>query len=245
MRVVLRDLSEKMKRKVYYLFRTEYLGVSPSWMSKHGVRIYQNSNIAFDTEFGGSSSSLNAISEAEIFSDNFLRNLPRQNAPREWNAGEELIKFIFAFLKTTEVINIVETGVANGAITNTIMSASASDREFNLHSFDVNPNCKDVLNASEKWTFIHLKGIDLRKSLAKYLKELPEIDLWIHDADHSYEWQRFEYTLALSKLSRNGWIFSDDVDSSPAWSEFVSKNALNSFIVFDGNKFFGVASRKN
>jgi hypothetical protein len=47
------------------------------------------------------------------------------------------------------------------------------------------------------------------------VNDMPEIDIFIHDSDHSYLWQLFEYRVALGKIqSKMGLICSDDVDKS-------------------------------
>jgi hypothetical protein len=71
--------------------------------------------------------------------------------------------------------------------------------------------------------------------------QLPKVDLWVHDSNHGYRWQKFEYQLAFSRLRKGGILISDDIDASPAWGELAKTLFRESFIVFDSRKFIGIA----
>ena len=70
---------------------------------------------------------------------------------------------------------------------------------------------------------------------------LPKVDVWVHDSNHGYRWQKFEYLLALSVLSKNGILISDDIDASSAWGELSKTHFRKSYVIFDSRKFIGVA----
>ena len=57
-------------------------------------------------------------------------------------------------------------------------------------------------------------------------------------------WQEFEYRLAVSKLSKNGILVSDDIDASPAWAKVSSEILKNPWAIFDARKVIGIAHKK-
>ena len=90
------------------------------------------------------------------------------------------------------------------------------------------------------WNFRHLKG-NLEKSLEAQILEIGDVGLWIHDSNHGYLWQSFEYQLASRVLTADGILVSDDIDSLTAWG-LASQDFLEpSSAIFDNRKFIGVA----
>jgi hypothetical protein len=70
-------------------------------------------------------------------------------------------------------------------------------------------------------------------------RNLGAVDIWIHDSDHSKYWQTLEFDLAISKLAPQGMLISDDIDSSTAWIDLISKIHVSSHCMFDGNRAIG------
>ena len=77
--------------------------------------------------------------------------------------------------------------------------------------------------------------------LQEIISNIGMINLWIHDSNHGYQWQAFEYDLAADSLQKNGILVSDDIDSSTAWVLASKSRFKKSFGIFDNLKFFGVA----
>ena len=136
---------------------------------------------------------------------------------------------------------IIETGVANGITTNAIMKAlEESGANGELNSFDVLPETSKAYSG-DNWKFHLLKGKNVHKQIKSVVSSLPKVDVWVHDSNHGYRWQKFEYLLALSVLSKNGILISDDIDASSAWGELAKTHFRKSYIVFDSRKFIGIA----
>lgn len=159
-----------------------------------------------------------------------------------WNAELELFSLLYVLVKSKKPQFAVETGVANGISTNAIMSALEHDNfTGSLHSFDVLPETKDAYTGNGKWSFHLLDKKRTHKKLFAAVGNSPLVDIWLHDSNHGYRWQKFEYLLALSRLNQNGILISDDIDTSPAWGETIPKYFKESFIIFDSRKFIGIA----
>lgn len=79
---------------------------------------------------------------------------------------------------------------------------------------------------------VPLHGSSARSSLLASSESFADVDLWIHDSDHSSHWQKLEFNLAVSEFSPNGILVSDDIDSSTAWLEIANDHKLESFCAF-------------
>jgi predicted O-methyltransferase YrrM len=159
-----------------------------------------------------------------------------------WNAELELFSLLYVLVKSKKPQFAVETGVANGISTNAIMSALEHDNfTGSLHSFDVLPETKVAYLGKGKWKFHLLDKRRKHKQLSEVIENFPQVDIWLHDSNHGYRWQKFEYLLALRSLSQDGILISDDIDASPAWGETIPKYFKESFIIFDSRKLIGIA----
>lgn len=74
------------------------------------------------------------------------------------------------------------------------------------------------------WELILGKSQD---KLPELLERLGEIDFFLHDSEHSYECQKFEYELAYKHLRKGGILMSDDINQSSAWKEFCADKKVN------------------
>ena len=159
-----------------------------------------------------------------------------------WNAELELFSLLYVLVKSKKPQLLVETGVANGVSTSAIMSALEEDNSSgSLNSFDVLPETKDAYTGKGKWNFHLLDKKRTHKQHSAAVGNSPLIDIWLHDSNHGYRWQKFEYLLALSILKEGGILISDDIDASPAWGELAKSHFRESYIIFDSRKFVGIA----
>ncbi len=80
---------------------------------------------------------------------------------------------------------------------------------------------------------------DARETLPETLKEYPELDIFIHDSDHSYEHMLWEYRAAYPHVKPEGLFCSDDVTIHSAFEDF----ALETSQSFDSYFDFGVIKK--
>jgi hypothetical protein len=66
--------------------------------------------------------------------------------------------------------------------------------------------------------------------LPDLLAELGQIDVFLHDSEHTYETQKFEYETAWVYLREGGLLLSDDTGVTPAFSEFAREAQGTSFV---------------
>jgi len=148
-------------------------------------------------------------------------------------------KFLYFIVRMVQPQVIVETGVAHGVSSWTILNALERNGSGRLYSIDL-PD-KDLqsynpvnLQQTSGWVVPdRLKGRwELRlgsssELLPALLQEVSSVDVFFHDSDHSYENMHFEFAAALPFLRKGGLIVSDDVHKNRSFSEFVNEHRLN------------------
>jgi predicted O-methyltransferase YrrM len=157
--------------------------------------------------------------------------------PQIWNGGEALASILYTLVKIYEPEIVLETGVANGISTQMILKKLPSKSV--LHSFDVNLDSFKSVPVSANWKHHLINVNNPKKSFAFEIAKINRnVDIWVHDSDHSKFWQTFEYKQALKLLKPGGFLISDDINSSSAWAElFHNKETL---VISDGHKLVGV-----
>ena len=148
-------------------------------------------------------------------------------------------KFIYFFVRCMEPGTMVETGVAHGVSSWSILNAMHKNGTGRLFSIDLpNLDTKKVYNvenfkAEPGWvvpevlrTRWELQLGSATELLPALLQRLGEIDIFFHDSDHSYEHMKFEFQTALPYLRHGGLLMSDDIHHHRAFEEAVEANQL-------------------
>ena len=135
----------------------------------------------------------------------------------------------YALIRKFDPKIIVETGTSMGWSSFMILNAFKREKEGHLYSFDLDDSesvkkdggvgylVPDYLK--KNWTLII--G-DTKTQLKPFLQKLGQIDMFIHDSEHSYDTMMFEYSLAWKFLKNNGILCSDDINHSKAFDEFIT-----------------------
>jgi hypothetical protein len=145
---------------------------------------------------------------------------------------------------------VVETGVANGVTSTFILSAMDANNEGKLYSIDW-PGDKDVTfipkgkktgwmvpdSLRTRWTLEIGRSED---KLVPILEGLREMDIFLHDSDHSYETMMYEYKTAWPYLATNGLLLSDDVKMNTAFEEFT-RDTSTLTMIYKGR--FGISQK--
>ena len=166
------------------------------------------------------------------------KSMQTGDAPENWNAGQGLSLALYMLVRTIKPRLVVETGTANGTSAAAILAALEVNQLGILHTFDVyNFDLRYV--PKELGHRVHKHVISKRNALEKWIltnKNLIDANsIFLHDSNHSYEHQAWEYEIA----SRNGFsiLISDDVDDSKA---FIDLKAFHKRIFVDGDKLIGL-----
>lgn len=162
---------------------------------------------------------------------------PTTSAPL-FGGRPELLRILDAIVSLHGPGVVVETGVAQGASSLAILEAMERLGKGHLHSIDL-----PVLSGEDgqfvgrlvpsplkhRWS-LHLGPS--RMVLPSLLDELGQIDIFLHDSDHSYETQLEEYRAAWPRLRGRGILLSDDVEN-PAFLEFAAQMGARPYLVGD------------
>jgi predicted O-methyltransferase YrrM len=153
-----------------------------------------------------------------------------------YGARRELAQIVAAVVTLGRPSVVVETGVAQGVTTASILRALPEGSH--LHSIDL-----PVLDADEDDFVGALVPDDLRSSwtlhrgpsrtlLPPLLDTNGPVDLFVHDADHSYAAQLEELRTIWPHLRPGGVILMDDV-GNPAALEFAAEVGSDLWLVGD------------
>jgi len=159
---------------------------------------------------------------------------------RGYSLEKEGSIFIYAATRLLKPKTILETGVANGQSTFFLLNAAAANGEGEVFSIETSEKVGSLLSTVDKARW-HLEVLrePLRKSLKDTLASLPKFDFYLHDSDHRYPWQRFEYEEVFPRMSPGSIFASDDVDKSYAFVDFSKKTHVRPSLLLEKGKAFG------
>ena len=130
------------------------------------------------SELNESADIASLVSEFEVLYKSLVESFPL-NAPTAWNGNYKFLKMLFLIVRVTNAKKIVETGVANGLSTNTVLRAlELNGSQGKLVSMDINPNCKNVAAPSSAWDFINLNEKHPRSSVLTSCGNFENVESW-------------------------------------------------------------------
>jgi predicted O-methyltransferase YrrM len=156
---------------------------------------------------------------------------PDRVGPGAWNdATAELQRVIEIVVRALRPETMVETGVAHGYTSAAALGSMAEVGHGRLISIDL-PSMRhdgvpdDEIGSAvprelrERWT---LRLGPSRRLLEPLLREVGDIDVFLHDSDHTHAAQLSEYRTAWRFLRPGGVLISDDVQNT-AFLEFCDE----------------------
>ena len=150
--------------------------------------------------------------------------------------------FLYSLIRLSRPAKVVETGVANGHSSYFLLNALLNNGNGELFSFDVSDNVGTLLSERERseWHLNILPNRNNKRHFREKLKEIGTVDIFIHDSNHFYYWQIFEYKSVWDYIKTGGFLLSDDVDSSYAFLDFCEEIKVTPLFLFDGRRIFGI-----
>lgn len=153
---------------------------------------------------------------------------------------------MYALIRQQRPNTLVETGVCNGFSSAIILAALKRNGIGHLYSIDYPEFADDrhydetfwegkggaVVPTDEKsgwlvpdelrsgWTLILGKS---RDKLAPLMADLGKIDLFLHDSEHSFKNQLYEFRIAFKYLSDSGILLASDITLSDAFDVFLKE----------------------
>jgi predicted O-methyltransferase YrrM len=147
-----------------------------------------------------------------------------------WNDGDRAFaQAIWCLIAHLRPETVVETGVAHGLTSRVILEGLSRNGNGHLWSVDL-PAVDSALHPEigmavreglrPRWTYVPGTA---RERLPSLLRELGEIDLFVHDSLHTGRNQAFELQAAWAALRAGGAAVVDDIDHSLAFRTFVAE----------------------
>ena len=165
-----------------------------------------------------------------------------------FNAELELGRLCYVLCRFQKPGKVIETGVANGATSAFILQALEKNGNGELYSIDLPPLA--VYGGSEVGSLVpdnlrprwHLKFGSSKRIMPRLLREIGDIDMFVHDSLHSYHNVRRELKVASSRLTSNGIVVVDNIAGNSAFLEWTLKNSARfSSVVREGKSILGFA----
>jgi len=147
-------------------------------------------------------------------------------------------KFLYFIVRCIKPEIMIETGVAHGVSSWTILNAIHKNGSGKLFSIDLpNQDLKSYnpsnISQTSGWvvpdklrTYWQLELGPSMELLPELVKKSEKIDVFFHDSDHSYENMTFEFESVFDKLRQGGLLLSDDVHKNMAFFDFVGKKKI-------------------
>ncbi|PKM98698.1 MAG: hypothetical protein CVU79_02245 [Elusimicrobia bacterium HGW-Elusimicrobia-3] len=139
---------------------------------------------------------------------------------------------IYSLVRLLKPRVVVETGVADGVTSSYILRALEDNGEGKLYSIDLPSGLLPVGRLPgwiveealrKRWD---LRVGDAAELLPTLLKELGEIDMFLHDSLHTYGHMTLEYRAAWPRLKTGGLFLSHDVGQNKAFFDFMKERGI-------------------
>ena len=184
-------------------------------------------------------------SRADDRSPTFSELTAQQLSPL-WPIDPTTQQFLGGFVRAVRPKRVFETGVADGASSRIILDGLEQNGDGRLWSVDVLPQAGALARESpavHRWEFTVLPARGRADAFRRAIRAPGPLDVFLHDSDHSYPWQSFEYREAWAVLAPGGWLLSDDIDASYAFLDLTRRHALRPWVLAGPRKLFGVVRK--
>ena len=152
-----------------------------------------------------------------------------QNGPfsQSLNGDFHLARLCYALCRALRPANVIETGVCYGVTTAFLLQSLRESGGGILHSIDLPPLGKEaddfvgILVPEALRSRWKLQRGTSKSRLPELLRQIGEVDFFVHDSLHTYRNMQRELTMVTPFLSRPALVVSDDVEGNPAFAEWV------------------------
>jgi predicted O-methyltransferase YrrM len=134
----------------------------------------------------------------------------------KYDMGNLALYSLYLCLENLDKTTILETGVAAGKSTSFILEyLDVNAKEIKLVSTDISGNIGELIpeNLKKRWTFEKI-GIRAKRDFLSIVHKYNDISVFIHDSNHSEEWEIFEVTSVIENCPNLSIIIVDDVQDN-------------------------------
>lgn len=180
-----------------------------------------------------------ARNEFKIYQSRFSKqtSTPRKSFFNSiYDLGLGMSEFVFLSVLIKKPQFVMETGVAAGVSTNSILSALQINGVGRLLSLDITDKVGELVDDSVKniWQLKVLPDFAREKSLVHILKTNNNVRIFLHDSDHSSSWQIKEFSHVVRWLEEIELILFDDI-SQELIDFILSNHPIFRIVVIDEN----------
>jgi hypothetical protein len=163
--------------------------------------------------------------------------------------GSKFFHFVsqYALVRVERPRIVVETGGTPGKSSAFILCAMERNRKGELYTIDLPPTKSDAAiiglgqshhvlpyGVGANWCVPqqlrgrhHLILGPAQEHLPFLLRRLEQIDIFIHDSEHSYAHMQWEFRTAFPRIRPGGYLWSDDIRANTAWHDFCEERHLD------------------
>jgi predicted O-methyltransferase YrrM len=182
--------------------------------------------------FGNVSEILNepALLEVEEGTRRLLAEIhPEDPYLPRWAADSLMARLCYLACRLLEPETVVETGVAYGVSSAYILTALRENGRGMLHSVDLPPLRR---RSGRFWGIAVDQDLRFRwrlhrgpsvSILPRLLREIPTVDLFVHDSLHTHRNMRREFDTIWPHLKEGALLLADDVERNHAFGELARK----------------------
>ena len=181
------------------------------------------------------------LSYLEEFSHKQLR--PRKDFFESiFDLGPGLGKFLYIAIRLERPSKVIETGVAAGASTNTVLTAIRANGIGSLTSIDVTPKVGELVDQElrELWDFQVINPSKAKEGFLTALRANRDASFFLHDSDHALEWQMIELNGVHKELIECNIVAFDDVSTEFLENLKSRHPQAEVFLVDEGRKYSAV-----
>jgi predicted O-methyltransferase YrrM len=158
----------------------------------------------------------------------------RRQSSWDFSIGTSLGMVLYAICRRQKPDIVVETGVASGVSSSYILCAMEENKHGQLYSID-RPWWKENQSGwmipdylRHRWHLIQGKSSE---KLVPLLKNVTEIDIFLHDSEHSYKNMLWEFQTAWTYLKAGGLLLSHNIDTNDAFSDFCRERGIKGYLL--------------
>lgn len=163
-----------------------------------------------------------------------------------YDLGPGLGFLLFNTIETEMPKKILETGIAAGASSILILSKLKDLEHGTLISIDITSKVGELVEEQfrNRWIIKVLPILFRRKAFLRILNSNQDAIIFLHDSDHSIDWQIFEISSVIKLIPDIKHILVDDVTLE--FESYVLENLFDwrLVVINEGRKFSGYLSRK-
>jgi predicted O-methyltransferase YrrM len=136
-----------------------------------------------------------------------------------WGISETLGMVLYSLCRIQQPAIVIETGVSTGVSSSYILSALNENKLGELYSMDPEPNSGWLIPDyfRTRWHFVNGRSSE---ELASIFEKVGQVDIFLHDSEHTYRNMLWEFTTAWPHLKAGGLLLSHNIDANSAFSDF-------------------------